>query len=57
MTSPSGCDATAAGIELAVHTVGAIRELDTVAGCHLSPLSGEPDLALAVLDRSALARE
>jgi 5,10-methylenetetrahydrofolate reductase len=46
-----------AGIELAAQTVGALRELDTVAGCHLSPLSGEPDLALAVLDRSGPPRE
>ncbi len=46
-----------AGIELAAQTVGALRELDGVAGCHLSPLSGQPDLALAVLDRSGPARE
>lgn len=44
-----------AGIELAAQTVGALRELDAVAGCHLSPLSGEPELALAVLDRCGLA--
>ena len=43
-------------VSSAVQTVGALREL-AVAGCHLSPLSGEPELALAVLDRSGFARE
>lgn len=46
-----------AGIELAAQTVSALRELDAVAGCHLSPLSGEPELALAVLDRCGFARD
>ena len=43
-----------AGIELAAESIAALRELPGVAGCHLSPLSGDPAPVLAVVERLAL---
>ena len=40
-----------AGIALAADLVAGLLELDGVAGCHLSPLGGEPATALAVLEQ------
>ena len=40
-----------AGIALAAELVAGLLELDGVAGCHLSPLGGDPEIALAVLQR------
>lgn len=42
-----------AGIELAASVVAAVRQLPGVAGCHVEPVGGEPDVALAVLDAAA----
>jgi hypothetical protein len=38
-----------AGIALAAELVSGLLELDGVAGCHLSPMGGEPATALAVV--------
>ncbi len=40
-----------AGISLAAELVAGLLELEGVAGCHLSPIGGEPAIALAVLER------
>jgi 5,10-methylenetetrahydrofolate reductase len=42
-----------AGIELAAEVAAAVRELPGVAGCHLSPIRGDPKAALAVAERLA----
>jgi 5,10-methylenetetrahydrofolate reductase len=41
-----------AGIALAAELVAGLLDLDGVAGCHLSPLGGEPVTALAVLEQA-----
>jgi len=41
-----------AGIDMAAELVAGLLDLDDVAGCHLSPLGGEPAAALAVLERA-----
>ncbi|MGH2761606.1 MAG: hypothetical protein ACRDL4_01690 [Thermoleophilaceae bacterium] len=38
-------------MDLAASLVEELRELPGVAGCHLSPLGGDPEPALAVLER------
>ena len=40
-----------AGIQIAAELVAGLLELEGAAGCHLSPISGEPAIALDVLDR------
>jgi 5,10-methylenetetrahydrofolate reductase len=40
-----------AGIALAAELVAGLLELEGVAGCHLSPIGGDPAMALAVLER------
>lgn len=42
-----------AGIELAAAVVAAVRQLPGVAGCHVEPVGGDPEVALAVLDAGA----
>ena len=36
---------------LAAELVAGVLELEGVAGCHLSPIGGDPAIALAVLER------
>jgi 5,10-methylenetetrahydrofolate reductase len=40
-----------AGITLAAELVEGLLELEGVAGCHLSPIGGDPAMALSVLER------
>jgi 5,10-methylenetetrahydrofolate reductase len=40
-----------AGIALAAELVAGLLALEGVAGCHLSPIGGDPAIALAVLER------
>jgi 5,10-methylenetetrahydrofolate reductase len=40
-----------AGVELAAELAAGLLQLEGVAGCHLSPLGGDPTPALAVADR------
>ncbi len=40
-----------AGIAIAAELVAGLLELEGVAGCHLSPMGGDPEIALAVLQR------
>ena len=40
-----------AGIALAAELVAGLLELEGVAGCHLSPIGGDPAMALAVVER------
>jgi hypothetical protein len=40
-----------AGIALAAELVAGLLELEGVAGCHLSPIRGDPAIALSVLER------
>lgn len=42
-----------AGIEIAAAVVAALRHMPGVAGCHVEPVGGDPDVALAVLDTGA----
>jgi methylenetetrahydrofolate reductase (NADPH) len=43
---------THAGIALAAEVIAELRDIPGVAGCHLSPVGGNPATALAVLDRA-----
>lgn len=50
LPAPLGQD-RGARIALAAELVAGLLELEGVAGCHLSPIGGDPAMALAVLER------